>query len=250
MGSAPQTHVPGAVSAGEGAGCRGAQGAGVGERRGGRKRGAKRGCGGVLSPGPPLPTASQALLAELSALEAECEIQRTCRQQAEAYAAQVGTPPHPPCPHFFGVVSGNLGSAAGTDPAQAASPPCPKPGAAWWGHGGGRVPPGMSAAVLRTKTSIFAPGMGLELAFLVCMETNEKKRQISTIFTNFSCNGRNSLRSVPPAATHLGGGFGISQWGQDPAGALPALGTPGAAPGRAPAATPGPPPRCRRRTRS
>nr|XP_038028049.1 shootin-1-like isoform X2 [Anas platyrhynchos] len=33
--------------------------------------------------------ASQALLAELSALEAECEIQRTCRQQAEAYAAQV-----------------------------------------------------------------------------------------------------------------------------------------------------------------
>lgn len=30
--------------------------------------------------------------------------------------------------------------------------------------------------------------------------------QNSTIFTNFSCNGRNSLRSVPPAATHLGGG--------------------------------------------
>ncbi|XP_040411921.1 shootin-1-like [Cygnus olor] len=33
--------------------------------------------------------ASQALLAELSALEAECEIERTCRQQAEVYAAQV-----------------------------------------------------------------------------------------------------------------------------------------------------------------
>nr|XP_009684039.1 PREDICTED: uncharacterized protein LOC104151135 [Struthio camelus australis] len=33
--------------------------------------------------------ASQALLAELSALETEFEIEKTCRQQAEAYAAQV-----------------------------------------------------------------------------------------------------------------------------------------------------------------
>ncbi|XP_075609059.1 shootin-1-like isoform X1 [Balearica regulorum gibbericeps] len=36
-----------------------------------------------------LEQASQALLAELSALETEFEIERTCRQQAEAYAAQV-----------------------------------------------------------------------------------------------------------------------------------------------------------------
>ncbi|XP_059673831.1 shootin-1-like [Gavia stellata] len=36
-----------------------------------------------------LEQASQALLAELSALEMEFEIERTCRQQAEAYAAQV-----------------------------------------------------------------------------------------------------------------------------------------------------------------
>ncbi|NXI62767.1 SHOT1 protein, partial [Anseranas semipalmata] len=33
--------------------------------------------------------ASQVLLAELSALEAEFEIEKTCRQQAEVYAAQV-----------------------------------------------------------------------------------------------------------------------------------------------------------------
>ncbi|XP_074721104.1 shootin-1-like isoform X4 [Strix uralensis] len=36
-----------------------------------------------------LEQASQALLAELSALETEFEVERTCRQQAEAYAAQV-----------------------------------------------------------------------------------------------------------------------------------------------------------------
>ncbi|PKU46814.1 shootin-1-like [Limosa lapponica baueri] len=36
-----------------------------------------------------LEQASQALLAELSALETEFEIERTCRQRAEAYAAQV-----------------------------------------------------------------------------------------------------------------------------------------------------------------
>ncbi|XP_068005797.1 shootin-1-like isoform X2 [Melanerpes formicivorus] len=36
-----------------------------------------------------LEQASQALLAELSALETECEVERTCRQRAEAYAAQV-----------------------------------------------------------------------------------------------------------------------------------------------------------------
>nr|XP_028598793.1 shootin-1-like [Podarcis muralis] len=33
--------------------------------------------------------ASQALLAELSTLEAEYEIEKSCREQAEAYAAQV-----------------------------------------------------------------------------------------------------------------------------------------------------------------
>ncbi|XP_033920667.1 shootin-1-like [Melopsittacus undulatus] len=36
-----------------------------------------------------LEQASQALLMELSALETECEIERMCREQAEAYAAQV-----------------------------------------------------------------------------------------------------------------------------------------------------------------
>ncbi|XP_074052073.1 shootin-1-like isoform X2 [Macrotis lagotis] len=36
-----------------------------------------------------LEEASQALLAELSILEAECQIERTCREQAEVYAAQV-----------------------------------------------------------------------------------------------------------------------------------------------------------------
>lgn len=60
----------------------------------------------MLSPGPPIPAASQALLAELSALEAECEIQRTCRQQAEAYAAQVGTPRTPPALIFLGWFQG------------------------------------------------------------------------------------------------------------------------------------------------
>lgn len=59
---------------------------------------------------PPLP-ASQALLAELTALETEFEIERTCRQRAESYAAQVGAgsvPPPPSPPQHPGACSPSL----------------------------------------------------------------------------------------------------------------------------------------------
>lgn len=52
----------------------------------------------VPNPGPGRLPASRALLAELTALETECEVERTCRQRAEAYAAQVWAPPAPRCP--------------------------------------------------------------------------------------------------------------------------------------------------------
>lgn len=49
----------------------------------------------VPKPGPGYLPASRALLAELMALETECEVERTCRQRAEAYAAQVWAPSAP-----------------------------------------------------------------------------------------------------------------------------------------------------------
>lgn len=55
LGSAPQTHVPGAVSVGEGAGCRGAQGARGWGAQGGQKKGGKKGVWGGAEPRPPHP---------------------------------------------------------------------------------------------------------------------------------------------------------------------------------------------------